>query len=292
DWDLAFQGFDIFTNGGVSGGGKGSAFGPLDALQFLEDGPPDVPFMTSDQAGGAFLKWYAYDSNGHVLYSRFHVYGVKSGSSLFKVQILTYYAVQNGAATSGLYQIRYADITSGQGKEHDLTIDGTAGGVSGPATAPSGCLDLASGNVTMLAPADAATSTAWDLCFRRETVSVNGEVGGPRGVGAIDLEASAVATEVLSDVEAETADGEKVVFDDADASAFTNAQFRGDHVVSAFESGGWLDSAQSPPEPVQKSWVVQDAGGTKKFLVGFDAFQNPTTQSPGTVVMHIKPVGG
>ena len=44
--------------------------------------------------------------------------------------------------------------------------------------------------------------------------------------------------------------------------------------------------------PLQQAWLVVDASGQHKFLVGFSNFKNATTSSPGTVVMHFKPVSG
>nr|PZN22205.1 MAG: hypothetical protein DIU78_16040 [Pseudomonadota bacterium] len=60
EWDLAFQGWDVFTNGGVSGPGSGAAFGPLPTFYLLfPDEPPDVPFLIADRTGGRFGVWYA-----------------------------------------------------------------------------------------------------------------------------------------------------------------------------------------------------------------------------------------
>jgi len=292
-WDLAFEGYGVFTNGGASGAGQGGAFGPLDLSTFASDTAPAVPFITADATGGAFVDWYAYDGTTHVLYSRFHVYGVKRGARLWKVQVLSYYGLQDNAPTSAIFRVRYAELTSGVGETQTVTVDGTAGGLSSPASAPSGCLSLATGQVSMLTDADAQSQTTWDLCFRRDAISVNGEAGGPGEVGAVDLQAAQTAGEPLAAVEAETADGEQPRFDGVDAASFAGAVFRGDHVVSAFESGGWLDAAQSPPAPAPgQAWLVVDASGQHTFLVTFSTFQNATTSSPGTVVMHLKPVSG
>ena len=292
EWDLAFEGYGVYTNSGVSGAGQGGAFGPLDLTSFLGSTAPSVPFITADKAGGAFLDWYAYDGSAHALYSRFHVYGVKNGARLWKVQILTYYGVVNNAPTSALYQVRYAELSAGVGATQQLNIDGTAGGLAGTGSAPSGCLDLASGSVSMLTVSAAQTSSAWDLCFRRDAIGVNGEVGGPGGVGAFDLAAVQTASEQLKAVQAKTADSEKPLFDGVSAATFASATFRGDHVVSAFETGMWLDSTQSPPKAAAtEAWLVVDASGQHNFLISFGTFQNATTSSPGTVVMHLKPVG-
>ncbi|HVW24520.1 MAG TPA: HmuY family protein [Polyangiaceae bacterium] len=292
EWDLAFEGYDIYTNSGASGSGMGGAFGPLDPALFLGAAAPSVPFISVDKAGGAFLDWYAYDGSTHVLYSRFHVYGVQDGKRLWKVQVLGYYGTQANAATSALYQLRYAELTSEVGDTKTLQVDGTAGGLSAPTTAPSGCLDLETGTVTPLTVTEAKASSAWDLCFRRDAISVNGEAGGPGMVGAIDLDASGTSAEQLQDVEKKTADAEQAQFDSVTAESFSKAVFRGDHVVSAFETGGWLDSTQSPPVPTGQAWLVVDASGQQKFLVAFSSFKNATTSSPGTVVVHIKPVSG
>lgn len=291
EWDLAFEGYDVFTNSGPSGAGKGAAFGPLSTVEFLGSKAPSVPFLQSDKTGGPLLDWYAYDGTAHVLYSRYHVYGVSRGESLWKVQILAYYGERNAAPVGALYKVRYADLVVA-GAAREVEIDGTAGGVQAAASSPSGCLDLSTGVVSMLTVADAQASTAWDLCFRRDTVSVNGEAGGTRGVGAFDLQAAATAEEKLTDVSARTPDGEKAAFDAVTSAAFAGAVFRGDHVVSAFERGHWLVPSADPPQPDDAAWLVVDASGQHKFLVSFSSFEGATASSPGTVVMHIKPVSG
>lgn len=290
EWDLAFEGYAIHTNSGPSGNGQGGAFGPLEPATFLDDGEPEVPFISPDKAGGAFVDWYDYDETTHVLYSRFHVYGVKRDDRLWKVQIITYYGELLNAPTSALYQVRYAEITSGSGATQTLQVDGTAGGLSAPAGAPSGCLSLDSGAVSQLPVTQAQASTHWDLCFRRDAISVNGERGGPGSVSAVDLEADQTEGEQLAQSKAKTADSEQALFDGVNAASFARATFRGDHVVSAFETGGWLDDPQSPTAPTGQAWLVVDASGQRKFLVAFSAFQNATASSPGTVVAHIKPV--
>lgn len=286
-WDLAFEGFDVFTNSGVSGSGKGGAFGPLDAITFLDENAPQVPFMNADKPGGAFLDWYAYDGGDHVLYSRYHVYGVKDGEQLWKVQILSYYGKRAGetAVLAALYKLRYAPVAGGDAQEIDL--DGTAGGTGSPAANPSECIDLGTGARTMLTADEARQSSAWHICVRRDSISVNGEVGGPRGVGAIDLQAASTPTENVSAVMNLTADSEKAAFDATNAASFEGKSFRGDRVISAF-SDRWIEGAA----PVHNAWLVLDSTGARKSLVGFVSFENPTTSSPGTIVMRIKPVKG
>lgn len=287
DWDLAFEGFDVFTNSGASGTGKAAAFGPLDAVTFLGDTSPQVPFLTEDKTGGAFLDWYSYEGESHALWSRYHVYGVRDGERTFKVQVLGYYGQRDGAAISALYKVRYAEIGGGAA-EQTIDLDGTAGGTAAPDSSPSECLDLGTGARTMLTPDAARASSAWHLCFRRSSISVNGELGGPRNVGAVDLEADKVASETVDAVKIRTADATKSAFDAANAASFDGKTFRGDRIVSAFGEN-WRKSAT---EPTNAAWLVQSAGGTQKFLLGFTSFESPTAKSPGTVVARIKPVKG
>lgn len=291
-WDLAFEGADVFTNGGVSGSGASNAFGPLDSVVFLEDLAPPVPFTTTDATGGAFLRWYFYEgAPNHALHSRFHVYGVKDGDRTFKVQIVGYYGERDGAPVSALYQVRWAEVTAaGSGPIQEAkNLDGTAGGAQGGADSPGECLDLATGARAMLAPSASRTSSAWHLCFHREDISVNGELGGPRNVGAVDLDADQTPTETLTQVVNRDAASEQARFDGVNAAKLAGQPFRGDRVVSAF-STLWTERGVSPLTPRKNAWFVQGADGKSKYLVGFARFEGATATSPGTVVMRVKAV--
>lgn len=291
-WDLAFEGLDVFTNSGPSGGGSAEGFGPLDAIAFVDDTAPQVPFLTGDKTGGAFLRWYFYEGPpNHALNSRFHVYGVKDGDKLYKVQILSYYGDQAGAPVSALFRVRWAEVTAaGAGAIQEVSnLDGTAGGATGTPDSPSECLDLGTGARTTLAPSAARASSAWHLCFRRENISVNGELGGPRGVGAIDFDADKTATETLSDVVNRSAESERARFDAVLAPQFDGQALRGDRVVSAF-SGLWIERGSNPPAPRKNAWFMVGADGKSKYLVGFARFEGATATSPGTVVMRVKSV--
>ncbi|MBL8742017.1 MAG: HmuY family protein, partial [Myxococcales bacterium] len=172
-WDLRFERKNIFTNGGASGDGEGAAFGPNDLATFGDDTvPADIPFLFEDEEGGAFFRWYAYDGSTHLLYSRFHVYGIRRPGELYKVQVLRFYDEQAGAPVPALYQLRVATITdAGVGETEVIDIDGTAGGMTEPNESdPSGCVRLSTRAVSLLTPAEAAASTDWDLCFRRATI--------------------------------------------------------------------------------------------------------------------------
>jgi hypothetical protein len=149
EWDIAFEGRSIFTNSGASGAGKAGAFGPLDASAFAGDTAPPVPFLDADKPAGGFRDWYAYEgATAHAIWSRYHVYGVKSGDRLWKLQIVSYYGERDGAPVSALYRLRYAAPGGEACEVKDL--DGTQG---------TSCPDLASGQ-----PAPSG-----DLCVRART---------------------------------------------------------------------------------------------------------------------------
>jgi hypothetical protein len=290
-WDIAFEGLDVYTNSGPSGPGLAEGFGPLDAVVFLDDVAPQVPFLTADKTGGAFIRWWFYDGANHTLNSRFHVYGVKDGDKQYKVQVLAYYGERDGAPVSALYRVRWAEVTAtGSGATKDVSgIDGTAGGPSGAPDAPSECLDLGTGAKVALSPSAARGSTAWHLCFRRQDISVNGEIGGPRNVGAVDLDADKTAKETLTDIANKTPESELARFDGVNAQSLAGQPFRGDRVVSAF-SGLWIERGSNPPAPAKFAWFVVGADSKSKYLIGFPRFDGATATTPGTVVMRVKPV--
>lgn len=290
-WDLALSGYDVHTNSGLSGPGDGGAFGPLEPSALLADEAPEVPFLAKDKAGGAFLGWYAYDGGAHALWTRYHLYGVRDAGRTWKVQILAYYGELEGAPVSALYRIRYAEMhAAGFSPTVDIPdIDGTAGGSNPPDGAPSACLDLGTGQTTPLTPAEARASSSWHLCFRRDAVSINGELGGPRGVRAADLDAARTASEKLEDVQAKTPESEAPRFDAAGPAELEDPSvvYRGDRVVSAF-SDLWFEPGASPPAPASAAWLVQGADGASTFLVAFERFEGAGEATPGRVHMRVK----
>lgn len=291
DWHMAMGGNDVFTNSGPSGPGNGSAFGPLDPIEYFGLGEPIVPFVTPDTTGGAFIDWWKYDNTAHVIWSRFHIYGIKDKDRYWKVQVLSFYGEQQGAPVSALYSVRFAELTaSGAGPTQTLTnIDATAGGPSPPDTMPSDCLDLQSGTLMSLTPPDALKSTAWHLCFRRSEIAVNGDAGGPRGVLAVDLDADKTASETLDEVKQKTADSELPRFDSIDYAALSapGLNYKGDRIVTAF-SDMWIDEKANPRAPKDAAWYVIGPDGTSKFVLRFESFEGATALTPGKVTMRVK----
>ncbi|MDI1450541.1 HmuY family protein [Polyangium sp. 6x1] len=294
-WDLAFEKYDVFTNSGASGDGEGGAFGPLDAVTYDEGIAPTIPFMTKDEAGGAFRDFWAYEPSAHLLWVRYHVFGVRDGDKQWKVQVLGYYAEQQGAPVSAIYRVRWAEVTSaGVGATQTLAdIDGTAGGSGAPLDVPNECLDLGTGARTMHTPAEALTTKDWHLCFRRASITVNGELGGPRGVTAVDLNASETKGETLDIVKARTDDSELPRFDKVGYAELSDPKliWRGDRIFSAF-SEYWIDREASAPAPAKSSWLVQSAAdGVTRYLLVFDSFDGATADGPGKVTLRVKPEG-
>jgi len=295
DWELAFEGLDVFTNSGVSGPGNGGAFGPYDGFVFLGDVEPDFPFLLDDRTGGAFLRWYAYEGEIHALWSRYHVYGVKDPAGrTYKVQILSYYGEVQGAPVSGIYRLRWAEVGGGGvGPTQSLdTLDGTAGGLAGDENDPSSCLDLATGTVHSYTVAEAQGATDWHICFRRDAISINGGIGGPGGVTAVDITRTYAPEEL--ELEAYTAmtpasqqqPFDDLAFSDMDATALT---YRGDRVVSAFDTA-WVNTSVTPPAPTTTTWLVQRGDAGQRFLVYAERFEGAGESHPGTIKLRVKAV--
>jgi hypothetical protein len=292
DWDLQFSGWDVFTSSGPSGPGQSVAFGPLDTGVFFDSTVPDVPFLYPDSAGGAFYRWYAYDGGGnHTLYSRWHIYGIKDGGKQWKLQILSYYGVVMGAPVSAIYGIRWAEVTQAGSMPTQtlMDLDGTAGFPNVTTTSPNECIDLGTGARTMLSPADQQVSMVWHLCFRRDKISVNGELGGPRGVTAADFDFASTPTEMVDQVKTKTAASEQARFDAIALADYAGKTFRGDRVISAY-TDLWIDRTKTPIAPRDAAFLSYAADGKRAFVVGFPRFEGATADGPGTVVLRVKGV--
>jgi HmuY protein len=114
-WDLRFSGWEIRSNGGVSGNGSVSAvpdnataFAQIDAAYALT--APPVAYR-SDEYSGVFAAkpWYRYNITGtdNQIWPTFDVYLVARGSEVYKVQLTGYYGV---TGTSRQVTLRYARL--------------------------------------------------------------------------------------------------------------------------------------------------------------------------------------
>jgi hypothetical protein len=289
-WDLAFQGREVLTNGGISGPGSGGAFGPLSAPTYLSDTAPQVPLLLSDRAGGAFIDWYYY-GGAHQLFSRYHVYGLKDGDRYFKLQVLGYYGGPLGAPVAATYHVRYAEVdASGVGETREVrSIDATAGGSESSEEAPSACLNLDTERLTPLTPAEATDADDWHLCFRREAIAVNGGLSGPRGVTAVDLQGSLTADETEAQIVARSAESELATFDGAEWEELLAAEYQADGAVTAF-GRRWLEPGSEPLSVSDAAWLVLGADGSGKFLLRFSDLSADPEQGAAELTLEAKSV--
>ena len=98
-WDLRLSGYEIRTNGGVSGTGGVSAL--IDETtpfaQITSQYASFAPAVAyrSDSYGGVFATspWYKYNITGtdNQIWPNFNVYLIRRGDDVFKVQITSYY---------------------------------------------------------------------------------------------------------------------------------------------------------------------------------------------------------
>jgi hypothetical protein len=124
NWDLKIEydgtarEYRITLNGGVSGTGRAAAFGPTTTPDSYASGTDStlVTHYRSDSAEGIFVdsSWYAYGQTfspavDHKLWPNYRVYLIKSGTDVYKVQILSYYHPQT-TTESGWYTIRFERI--------------------------------------------------------------------------------------------------------------------------------------------------------------------------------------
>ncbi len=295
DWDLRFDGYLAFTNGGAAGVGKGAAFGPSTELDLLFDTIPDVP-MRADLSDGALAGWFWFSDIGVV--SRYRIYGIRDAADRnFKVQILDYYDEVDGQRVSAMYSIRYAELTEGQeGEAIELRgIDATAGGISAPADAPAGCVDLTRGEVLALTKDQWSSRDDWHLCFQRTEVFLNGGLSGPGDVKAVDLDVDPETGEDpgLSDAEMlRTAESELERFDAVTRDDLDASYLGWDKVYEVLPRIGtrWVMGTAEAPEPVPGTWFVRGADGESYFAIYFTEVTPSTQTEPPRVQMQVKPL--
>jgi len=114
-WDIAFDGWNILSNGGVSGSGGVSAvpddvtaFANID-FAYASSAPPQA--YRSDTFSGVFAlnPWYRYNITGsdNQIWPTYNVYLIRRGTAVYKVQLTGYYST-TGAPRN--ITIRYAKL--------------------------------------------------------------------------------------------------------------------------------------------------------------------------------------
>jgi hypothetical protein len=117
DWDFAIASYDIHLNSDIFGDGQAAAYLNTDSL-----GTPRTDFdsiavaevqptaYSIDVAGSAFNGWYNYDSGSHSITSNGHVYLIRVGADIYKMQILSYYHKVNDIPASGWYTFKWLKL--------------------------------------------------------------------------------------------------------------------------------------------------------------------------------------
>lgn len=198
-WDLGFKRFEIKTNGGVTGAG-GVEVAALPEADFAAINAAPAGGYAKDAADALVFNagdgWYAYDPATHVLTPRDTVYVVRSAEGdYFKLSFTGYY---DDAGTSGHPAFRWAPVAAPPASDA-LQVDALQNGVFTYVSVLNG----------VVAVADPATSTAWDLALSRTLVKTNGGTSGPGFGGArlapdgADYASVASATTLGHDVDAE-----------------------------------------------------------------------------------------
>jgi hypothetical protein len=117
DWDFAIASYDIHLNSSIFGPGQAAAYlntddsnnprTDFDSIAVAETQPQAY---SVDGTGSPFAEWYNYNSSNHTLTSKEHVYLIKVGADIYKMQITSYYFEINGAPTSGWYTFRWLKL--------------------------------------------------------------------------------------------------------------------------------------------------------------------------------------
>ena len=205
NWDLHVDGWNLFLNGGASGPGNGAGipFRDLDPDLTFEQVNREqdiLYFLFQDDYGSVLSNWWAYGlRGGHTVYSRFHRYWLHEAGRWWKLQVLSYYQLVDGAPEAAHMGLRWQEVLEGSnGELRELNVDATAGGISAAPDDPLNqfkYVDLDSGEVTSHGDTSAATASDWHIGFRRFYIRLNGGTSGPRGVASYDQDAELEETD-------------------------------------------------------------------------------------------------
>jgi hypothetical protein len=123
-WDIAIGNYEVLQNGGPNGPGECAAF-PM--YTELTSDPTDIDAATAQPAMAPlfadFVKsvfvgdlidesqnWYSYDGTTHTITSRAEVYLIKAETSVFKLEIESYYGNIGGVPTSGHFTFKWREL--------------------------------------------------------------------------------------------------------------------------------------------------------------------------------------
>lgn len=110
-WDLAFEGYSIRVNGGVSGtGGTGAVLADEAFDEMADAGDAPAEIYRGDAFGGVFAAypWYRYNLQGnHQIWPTYDVYLIRRGETVWKVQLIGYY---DAGGNSRRITLRYGKL--------------------------------------------------------------------------------------------------------------------------------------------------------------------------------------
>jgi hypothetical protein len=112
-WDLRLEGWTFKVNGGVSGAGKVGVSPSATAFAEITTAALPAQAYSTDAFGGVFngAPWYRYNidpSAPNHIHPTFNVYLIRSGSSVYRIQLIDYYGP---AGESRRISFRFARIS-------------------------------------------------------------------------------------------------------------------------------------------------------------------------------------
>lgn len=204
EWDVAFQRYNLKTNGGTSGPGQGAA-SDLGDLSLETTKSATVSKWTADaviedartgdeQSMNAVLSgWYSYHFGKHELVSKYVLYAIKAADG--RVALFKIYDYYDDAGTAGHLTILYRfptgadldpdaghpdDTDAGTGEVLDDVVETHDGVVYGEtnldARASKTWWSFAQGGAVSVD--DPETSTGWDLSFDQWLLQTNSGTSG------------------------------------------------------------------------------------------------------------------
>ena len=200
EWDLKFEGWQILTNGGISGDHAGGGV-PMKADHYDDISATNVPGMVfTDNYGSVFDNWYDADmENSFTISTKGYVYLVKKEEKIYKISIVSYYGEAQGSPVSAMYTIKMADMDDPEDVATIEGINATAGGSE--ATGSAAYFSLENGILEMT-DEGAEDSTDWDMSFKRYNINLNSGVSGSgnvKGFKLITMDFDSVKTEDIPD---------------------------------------------------------------------------------------------
>lgn len=151
----------------------------------------EEPLFLMDGQSGLFetVKWYSYDMSTHTIWSNLDVYLVKSSDQIYKLQILSYYNLQN-IQQSAYFTLRIEDSI---GNVQLLEVNAETCGnpfnnpdyencLKDPAKNLPTYLNLKTLTSKKMTDQEAQKDSEWDIVFKNTELALNSGNSGPGSV--------------------------------------------------------------------------------------------------------------